>query len=255
MADEALRQLPEQFRALCKDLVIRVDEYPTDEVLDAMGIESELDLHGPVPGRRAAVPVRKHAGPDAEHGLALPRADAAVLGRARRDARRRSSPMCWCTRSAITSACRTTTWRRSKPAWNRRHREDNRETSMKIDGSCALRHHHHRRRGRSGGGLDLPLHRLPDRHRLGVPRLGAGPRRVVQDDGQPKNYLKTDGRQRQSAHRRHSARSAARRSIRPRRAKASRTPTACASASCASAGSSCRRSRTGSARRCRGSTA
>ena len=46
MADEAYRQLPEQFRALCKDLVIRVTEYPTDEILDAMGIESELDLMG-----------------------------------------------------------------------------------------------------------------------------------------------------------------------------------------------------------------
>lgn len=46
IADEAYRQLPEQFRALCKDLVIRVTEYPTDEVLDSMGIESELDLMG-----------------------------------------------------------------------------------------------------------------------------------------------------------------------------------------------------------------
>ncbi len=46
MADEAYRQLPEHFRALCKDVVIRVTEYPTDEVLDTMGIESELDLMG-----------------------------------------------------------------------------------------------------------------------------------------------------------------------------------------------------------------
>ena len=46
MADDAYRQLPEQFRALCKDLVIRVTEYATEEVLDAMGIESELDLMG-----------------------------------------------------------------------------------------------------------------------------------------------------------------------------------------------------------------
>ena len=46
MADDAYRQLPEQFRALCKDLVIRVTEYPTNEVLDAMGVESELDLMG-----------------------------------------------------------------------------------------------------------------------------------------------------------------------------------------------------------------
>ena len=46
MAEDAYRQLPEQFRALCKDLVIRVTEYPTEEVLDSMGIESELDLMG-----------------------------------------------------------------------------------------------------------------------------------------------------------------------------------------------------------------
>ena len=46
MADDAYRQLPEEFRTLCKDLVIRVTEYPTDEVLDAMGIESELELMG-----------------------------------------------------------------------------------------------------------------------------------------------------------------------------------------------------------------
>src|SRR5262245_54055890 len=46
MADDAYRQLPEHFRALCKDLVIRVTEYPTDEVLDSMGLESELDLMG-----------------------------------------------------------------------------------------------------------------------------------------------------------------------------------------------------------------
>jgi predicted Zn-dependent protease with MMP-like domain len=46
MADDAYRQLPEHFRALCKDPVIRVVEYASDDVLDAMGIESELDLMG-----------------------------------------------------------------------------------------------------------------------------------------------------------------------------------------------------------------
>lgn len=46
LADEAYRLLPETFRDLCKDLVIRVAEYPTDEVLDDMGVESELDLLG-----------------------------------------------------------------------------------------------------------------------------------------------------------------------------------------------------------------
>lgn len=46
LAEEAYRQLPEEFRALCADVVIRVAEYPTDDVLDEMGIESELDLMG-----------------------------------------------------------------------------------------------------------------------------------------------------------------------------------------------------------------
>jgi predicted Zn-dependent protease with MMP-like domain len=46
LAEEAYRQLPEEFRSLCSDVVIRVTEYPTDEVLDAMGAESELDLMG-----------------------------------------------------------------------------------------------------------------------------------------------------------------------------------------------------------------
>jgi predicted Zn-dependent protease with MMP-like domain len=46
IATEAFRRLPERFRARCDGLVIRVEDYPTDEVLDAMGIESELDLMG-----------------------------------------------------------------------------------------------------------------------------------------------------------------------------------------------------------------
>jgi predicted Zn-dependent protease with MMP-like domain len=46
LAWKAYRRLPQQFRSLCEDLVIQVDDYPTDEVLDAMGIESELDLMG-----------------------------------------------------------------------------------------------------------------------------------------------------------------------------------------------------------------
>jgi predicted Zn-dependent protease with MMP-like domain len=46
LADESYRQLPEEFRALCKDLVIRVTEYPTDEVLNDMEIDSELELMG-----------------------------------------------------------------------------------------------------------------------------------------------------------------------------------------------------------------
>ena len=46
MAEEAFRRLPEKFRALCEGLVIRVEDFPTDEVLDALGAESEYDLLG-----------------------------------------------------------------------------------------------------------------------------------------------------------------------------------------------------------------
>jgi predicted Zn-dependent protease with MMP-like domain len=43
---EAFRRLPAYFRARCEDVVIRVDDYPSDEVLDSMKIESEFDLLG-----------------------------------------------------------------------------------------------------------------------------------------------------------------------------------------------------------------
>jgi predicted Zn-dependent protease with MMP-like domain len=46
MAYDAFAALPEKFRALCADLVIRVDDYSTDDVLDDLGIESALDLMG-----------------------------------------------------------------------------------------------------------------------------------------------------------------------------------------------------------------
>jgi predicted Zn-dependent protease with MMP-like domain len=46
IATEAFRRLPAQFRARCEDVVIRVEDRATDEVLDAMGIESELELMG-----------------------------------------------------------------------------------------------------------------------------------------------------------------------------------------------------------------
>ena len=46
IAAEAFRRLPEHFRARCEGVVIRVEDYPTDEVLDSMGIPSELDLMG-----------------------------------------------------------------------------------------------------------------------------------------------------------------------------------------------------------------
>ncbi len=46
IATEAYRRLPAGFRAKCEGMVIQVDDYATDEVLDTMGIQNELDLMG-----------------------------------------------------------------------------------------------------------------------------------------------------------------------------------------------------------------
>lgn len=46
IATEAYRRLPPRFRNKCEGLVIRVENYATDEVLDSMRIASELDLMG-----------------------------------------------------------------------------------------------------------------------------------------------------------------------------------------------------------------
>ena len=46
LARTAFERLPDAFRALCRDLVIRVDDFPDDETLREMDCESEFDLLG-----------------------------------------------------------------------------------------------------------------------------------------------------------------------------------------------------------------
>lgn len=46
IAGAAYQALPQQFRDMCGDVVIRIEDFPTDEVLDALGIESEFGLLG-----------------------------------------------------------------------------------------------------------------------------------------------------------------------------------------------------------------
>lgn len=46
MAHEMFAGLPEDFRALCEGLIIRVDDFPTEEVMTEIGAESEFDLLG-----------------------------------------------------------------------------------------------------------------------------------------------------------------------------------------------------------------
>ena len=46
LAAAAWQRLPGHFRAVCSDLVIRVEDFATDEVLDELGIDSPFDLMG-----------------------------------------------------------------------------------------------------------------------------------------------------------------------------------------------------------------
>ena len=46
MAHNLFARLPARFRGLCEGLIIRVEDFPTDEVLDEMEATSEFDLLG-----------------------------------------------------------------------------------------------------------------------------------------------------------------------------------------------------------------
>jgi len=61
LAGDVLRRLPRRFRDLCVDLVIQVDDFPTEEVLDQMNAESEFDLLGLFQG--VGLPFRSESEP------------------------------------------------------------------------------------------------------------------------------------------------------------------------------------------------
>ena len=46
IAEDAFARLPEAFRRLCRDVVIKVDDFPDDDTLAEMECESEFDLLG-----------------------------------------------------------------------------------------------------------------------------------------------------------------------------------------------------------------
>jgi predicted Zn-dependent protease with MMP-like domain len=61
LAHRAFAELPAEFRALCGDVEIRVDDFPDEAALESLGLESEFDLLGLFEGtglaHREAVPV------------------------------------------------------------------------------------------------------------------------------------------------------------------------------------------------------
>lgn len=46
LAAQAWERLPQEFRSMCDGVVIRIEDFATDEVLKSLGIESPFDLMG-----------------------------------------------------------------------------------------------------------------------------------------------------------------------------------------------------------------
>ena len=61
LASEAFTRLPQKFRALCDGLVIRVEDFPTDEVLSEMNAQTDFDLLGLFQG--VGLPFRSESAP------------------------------------------------------------------------------------------------------------------------------------------------------------------------------------------------
>ena len=109
MADIAWDRLPEEFRSRAGDVLIRVEDYPTDEVLDSSGSTTRSICSASI---TASASTRKAC-------RTYPRSRTWCSSTAGRcwmngpnSARRWaiSSPTSWCTRSATISAFPTTTW-------------------------------------------------------------------------------------------------------------------------------------------------
>src|SRR5215831_17879711 len=61
LAREVFARLPAKFRAQCEGLVIQVEDFASDEVLDDLNIESEFDLMGLFQG--VGLPFRSESAP------------------------------------------------------------------------------------------------------------------------------------------------------------------------------------------------
>lgn len=61
LAGEVFEHLPKRFRDLAADVVIRIDDFPTDAVLDEIGAKTEFDLLGLFHG--VGLPFRSESAP------------------------------------------------------------------------------------------------------------------------------------------------------------------------------------------------
>ena len=61
IASDAFRRLPDEFRSLCEGVIIRVEDFPTLEVVNEMRLESEFDILGLFQG--TGLPFRSESAP------------------------------------------------------------------------------------------------------------------------------------------------------------------------------------------------
>ena len=61
LAEEAFRRLPAHFRGLCDGLVIHVEDFPSEEVMEDMQVQTEFDLLGLFHG--VGLPFRSESDP------------------------------------------------------------------------------------------------------------------------------------------------------------------------------------------------
>jgi len=62
LAAMAYARLPQHFRGLCEGLIIRVEDFPEESVLDAMKLDSEFDLLGLFQG--VGLPFQSESAPE-----------------------------------------------------------------------------------------------------------------------------------------------------------------------------------------------
>jgi len=61
IAAETFRRLPDAFRSLCEGVIIRIEDFPTQDVVDEMKLESEFDILGLFQG--VGLPYRSESAP------------------------------------------------------------------------------------------------------------------------------------------------------------------------------------------------
>ena len=112
LAGDVFGHLPKRFRELCTDVVIQVNDFPSEEVLEEMQAETEFDLLGLFQG--VGLPFRSEsASGQMPNMIWLYRRPILDYWAEHEETWAPSSNTCWSTRSAITSACPTPTWPRS----------------------------------------------------------------------------------------------------------------------------------------------